>query len=209
MAMFAAYDALSTPFAEVATEEKDVDFDTDAYDAKKLVSAYRASTKDAKDTNDEIKRRHAETETMCGELTAMMDTCRKIIHTLAMEDIENIDVKKMEGAMKQAQDVALEFKKHFVTHEENAIRELKEKETKLQANLSRLREALVKGAALMCPKETIVQSNVCPICFEKEVNRVCVPCGHTLCSTCEFSVLEKCATCRRYVDMCIPLYFSL
>lgn len=205
----AAYDASSTTFALVTADDKDVDIDLNAYDAKRVVAAYRLNTKDAKEAHEQMKQRRVEMDTFCSEMTLMLDTCRKIGHTVLSKDIKDVDATAVEKTMKDVHDMVMEFKKKFVLHEEKAIKELTEKQAKLQANLTHLREALVKGATLMCAKDTVVQQNVCPICFEKEINRVCVPCGHTLCSTCEFSVVEKCATCRRYVDMCIPIYFSL
>jgi hypothetical protein len=225
MAMFAAYDALSSPFAEaLPTMEPTTaleEMDATAYDAKKIVETYRKNVSEVRFTHEEIKARRSKLDAFMTDITSFMDTCRMISTIANTHDIENVDSKDIEQRMKSALDAALTFKKHFILSEENAIKDLKNKEERSQANLSMLREALVKGAKLMGCKDTIATptaeslsvslapSNMCPICFEKEINRVCVPCGHTLCSSCEFSVAEKCATCRRYVDMCIPIYFSL
>jgi hypothetical protein len=213
MAMFAAYDALSSPFAEALPFDSNVptdDIDLTSYDAKKLVASYRRNIANAKATHDQIKTRRSNLDTFMNDLTILMDTCRKIANVASTREIDDVDGKELDAHMKVTLQNVIDFKKNYITAEEKAIKELRQQEESAQNTLTILREALVKGAKLMANKdEPMPQSNTCPICFEKEINRVCVPCGHTLCSSCEFSVAEKCATCRRYVDMCIPIYFSL
>ena len=57
--------------------------------------------------------------------------------------------------------------------------------------------------------------NLCPVCFEREANTACVPCGHTLCATCSASdpinaaYSRRCPTCRTNVRETVKLFFSV
>lgn len=55
--------------------------------------------------------------------------------------------------------------------------------------------------------------NLCPICFENEINMCAIPCGHTCCSTCIFKNLKydngKCLNCRNNLTEYIRLYIQI
>lgn len=48
----------------------------------------------------------------------------------------------------------------------------------------------------------------CPVCYERDVNNVFIPCGHTICSICSKKILSKtCIICRNRANI-ISLYLS-
>lgn len=48
----------------------------------------------------------------------------------------------------------------------------------------------------------------CPVCYERDVNNVFIPCGHTICSVCSKKILSKtCIICRNRANV-ISLYLS-
>ena len=48
----------------------------------------------------------------------------------------------------------------------------------------------------------------CPVCYERDVNNVFIPCGHTICSVCSKRILSKtCIICRNRANI-ITLYLS-
>ena len=58
--------------------------------------------------------------------------------------------------------------------------------------------------------------NLCPICFENEINMCAIPCGHTCCNECIMhsikyhnSGLSKCLSCRNTLKEYIKMYISL
>lgn len=59
-------------------------------------------------------------------------------------------------------------------------------------------------------KET---KNLCPICFENEINMCAIPCGHTCCNTCIIKNLkynnDKCLNCRNNLKEYIKLYIQI
>jgi hypothetical protein len=61
--------------------------------------------------------------------------------------------------------------------------------------------------------EKEISKNICPICFENEIDICITPCGHTTCNNCIMSnsnfYNNKCFTCRSPVNEYIKLYFSL
>lgn len=82
----------------------------------------------------------------------------------------------------------------------------------IEAETSCYREALVQGAKDVLSDETNAKNNshTCPICFEREVDTCCVPCGHTLCEECSKRMASNvCGTCRNRVSNHVRLFFSL
>jgi hypothetical protein len=48
----------------------------------------------------------------------------------------------------------------------------------------------------------------CPVCYERDVNNVFIPCGHTICSICSKKILSRiCIICRNRANI-IPFYLS-
>jgi hypothetical protein len=51
-------------------------------------------------------------------------------------------------------------------------------------------------------------SITCPVCYEKNVNSVFIPCGHTICNICSNKVLSNsCIICRKKAKV-IPFFLS-
>ena len=50
-------------------------------------------------------------------------------------------------------------------------------------------------------------SNKCNVCYTREAARVCVPCGHTFCSSCAGRAeRSRCHACRAHVDSTMRVY---
>jgi RNase P/RNase MRP subunit POP5 len=47
--------------------------------------------------------------------------------------------------------------------------------------------------------------NKCLICFENDISRCCVPCGHTYCNKC-IANTNTCHMCRTYIEQTINIY---
>lgn len=61
-----------------------------------------------------------------------------------------------------------------------------------------------------------INKNICPICFENEINMCAVPCGHTCCNDCIIqsikyhnSRISKCLNCRNPINEYIKFYIQL
>jgi hypothetical protein len=58
--------------------------------------------------------------------------------------------------------------------------------------------------------------NICPICFENEINMCAIPCGHTCCNECVMQSMKyhntkitKCLNCRNTLKEYIKLFIQL
>ncbi len=50
--------------------------------------------------------------------------------------------------------------------------------------------------------------NICGVCYENHINRVCVPCGHVFCDGCVPKLRGKCASCNINYDTVIKLFMN-
>lgn len=96
----------------------------------------------------------------------------------------------------------------ILTAKRSEIDELKREEMRLHENITAIREMIVLGVKMIIPEEK-VKKTMCPICFDKEINMVLSPCGHTLCQDCSTKIERKCMTCRGHVAHKMNIYFSI
>lgn len=55
-----------------------------------------------------------------------------------------------------------------------------------------------------------IQKKMCPVCFEREVCMVMIPCGHTYCDECsKYDYRAKCPQCRATINSRVKMYFSI
>jgi hypothetical protein len=82
---------------------------------------------------------------------------------------------------------------------------------KLSIKLNALRTIILAGISELVDTESANNKKMCPICFDREVDMVMVPCGHTLCNgCCNYGYNnQKCAQCRTVIQKTVKMYFSL
>lgn len=56
-------------------------------------------------------------------------------------------------------------------------------------------------------KKNNYKDMTCQICFDKDVNRILIPCGHLVCDTCINNKYE-CFFCRKLIDNTQNIYFT-
>lgn len=57
-------------------------------------------------------------------------------------------------------------------------------------------------------QKNITNSNICKICYDRELNIVFLPCGHIIaCETCSVKILT-CSICRTRIEKIVKVYFS-
>jgi len=110
-------------------------------------------------------------------------------------------------------------KNDFVDIQNNLISSITKKRNALEIesdNISRklnaLRKLILTGIKEVVKPED-VQKKMCPVCFEKEVDMVLIPCGHTYCKGCCSDIdrnrYAKCPQCRAQVNSRIKIFFSV
>lgn len=76
--------------------------------------------------------------------------------------------------------------------------------------LNALRALIHTGLQDIVNKDDTASKKMCAICFDREVDTVMVPCGHTACTGCaNYNHTGKCMHCRSYIQKTVKLYFSM
>jgi len=79
---------------------------------------------------------------------------------------------------------------------------------KVTKKLSALRVLIQTGLDDMVGKDA-ANKKLCTICFDREIDLVMVPCGHTSCSGCSnYNKPSKCMHCRSIIHQRVKIYFS-
>ena len=124
--------------------------------------------------------------------------------TYSLESIDGIHTKYMEIAdeYKQAQTVI----RNEIVKKRTAL------ETRLDTTstkLNSIRKLVLLGIEEIVKPEDMVKK-MCPVCFEREVNMVMVPCGHTYCDACsKYDYRAKCPQCRQTINSRVKMFFSM
>lgn len=118
------------------------------------------------------------------------------------------DVVKNQGLFLQTINTLVEKKNHDLDIKRE---ELEKERDDLSRKLNALRKVITTGIHDLVKPED-VQKKMCPVCFDKEVNMVYVPCGHTYCNGCaelDRSRTAKCPQCRSQINARIKIYFTV
>jgi hypothetical protein len=127
-----------------------------------------------------------------------------------------VDDKRPEGEVKElkaAQHVAFD---HILNIQKDIETGLGEKKLNVERELddvtrklSSLRNIIKTGLDDIVKPED-VGKKMCPVCFDREVDTVLVPCGHTYCNGCSvYDGHQRCPQCRTGVQRRIKIFFSI
>ena len=79
----------------------------------------------------------------------------------------------------------------------------------ISAKLNAIRKIVIMGVEDMVKPEDL-NKKMCPVCFEREVCMVMIPCGHTYCDECsKYDYRAKCPQCRATINSRVKMYFSI
>ena len=99
--------------------------------------------------------------------------------------------------------------RRFSETSEMTVLSLEKKLDDTSRKLNLIRETITKGIQGIVKADDMVKK-MCPVCFDREVNTVLVPCGHTYCNGCsEYDRNNKCPQCRASVQRRIKIFFTL
>ena len=119
------------------------------------------------------------------------------------------EVKELKAAQHSAFDQIINIQKDIEAglseKKLNVERELDDVTRKLTS----LREIIKSGIDDIVKPED-VGKKMCPVCFDREVDTVLVPCGHTYCNGCSvYDGHQRCPQCRAGVQRRIKMFFSI
>lgn len=79
----------------------------------------------------------------------------------------------------------------------------------ISIKLNSVRKLIQMGIQDIVKPEDMAKK-MCPVCFDKEVSMVMIPCGHTYCDLCSnYDYRAKCPQCRATINSRVKMYFSL
>ena len=98
---------------------------------------------------------------------------------------------------------------NFVQKKRELASSIENKLDSISRKLDLIRETIVTCIQGIVKPDDMVKK-MCPVCFDREVDTVLVPCGHTYCNGCsEYDRNSKCPQCRATVQRRIKIYFSI
>ena len=79
----------------------------------------------------------------------------------------------------------------------------------VNTKLNGLRNLIQTGIKDIIKPEDM-NKKMCPVCYDREVSMVMVPCGHTYCDGCSnYDYRAKCPQCRATINSRVKIYFSI
>ena len=141
---------------------------------------------------------------------------QNVMLQLCRETPENIDTNEMTEYIIKYIDLFKKYadrwiNEYYIINKNKLTENIEKQEIKLLA----YRNLFINTTKEIIPLEKI-SKNICPICFENEINMCAIPCGHTCCNECVMqslkynnSKLTKCLNCRNTLKEYIKLFIQL
>jgi|LakMenEpi03Aug12_release.lakeMendotaPanAssembly.Ray.scaffolds.fasta_scaffold23778_8 hypothetical protein len=135
---------------------------------------------------------------------------------LCRETPENIDTNEMTDHIIKYIELFKNYadrwiNEYYLINKNKIIEDVETQEIKLLA----YRNLFINTTKEIIPLEKTTK-NICPICFENEINMCAIPCGHTCCNECVMqsmkyhnTKLTKCLNCRNTLKEYIKLFIQL
>lgn len=138
----------------------------------------------------------------------MIQLCRETSEDIDTNEMTEYIIKYIELFKKYADKWINEY---YIINKNILTENIEKQEIKLLA----YRNLFINTTKEIIPLEKI-SKNICPICFENEINMCAIPCGHTCCNECVMqslkynnSKLTKCLNCRNTLKEYIKLFIQL
>ena len=135
---------------------------------------------------------------LCRETPEIIDTNEMTEHIIKYIELFKIYADKW-------------INEYYTIKKNKLIQDIDSQEIKLLA----YRNLFINTTKEIIPLEK-TSKNICPICFENEINMCAIPCGHTCCNECLMqslkyhnSRLTKCLNCRNTLKEYIKLFIQL
>ena len=141
---------------------------------------------------------------------------QNVMLQLCRETPENIDTSEMNDHIIKYIELFKNYadrwiNEYYIINKNKLIEDIENQEIKLLA----YRNLFINTTKHIIPLEK-VSKNICPICFENEINMCAIPCGHTCCNECVLQSIKyhnaklvKCLNCRNTLKEYIKLYIQL
>jgi hypothetical protein len=140
---------------------------------------------------------------------AMIQLCRETSENIETNEMSEHIIKYIELFKIYADKW---IKDYYTIKKNKLVEDIEKQEIKLLA----YRNLFINTTKEIIPLEKS-SKNICPICFENEINMCAIPCGHTCCNECVMqsikyhnnSKITKCLNCRNTLKEYIKLFIQL
>ena len=120
--------------------------------------------------------------------------------------------ESLDGIHKKYMDLAEEYRNANIKMRKEIVNKRAGLEATLDSvstKLNSIRKLVLTGVEELVKPED-VNKKMCPVCFEREVCMVMVPCGHTYCDACsKYDYRAKCPQCRQTINSRVKMFFSM
>lgn len=150
-----------------------------------------------------------ETKKSLNDSLLKLESSLQNIKTISYNQEERLkEVIKNQSAFLDPVNILVQEKTHLLDLRRE---ELEKERDDLSRKLNALRKVITTGIHDLVKPEDL-QKKMCPVCFDKEVNMVYVPCGHTYCNGCaelDRTRNAKCPQCRSPINARIKIFFTV
>jgi hypothetical protein len=184
-------------------------------DAKKLLRDYKTLIKILNENKIKSINLDKKKEDINNYKSNIYVKHQNVMIQLCRETSEDIDTNEMTDHIIKYIDLFKKYadrwiNEYYIINKNNLTENIEKQEIKLLA----YRNLFINTTKEIIPLEKI-SKNICPICFENEINMCAIPCGHTCCNECVMqslkynSKLTKCLNCRNTLKEYIKLFIQL
>jgi hypothetical protein len=170
---------------------------------------FKNLTKQYSDLSAALAKEKDDTEQMMNSVISYKQSFKDIFNLYLKEMRTSDAIKSLQeknDIMTKEVDLIL---KRFSETSELTVLTLEKKIDDTSRKLNLIRETIMMGIQGIIKPDDMIKK-MCPVCFDREVDTVLVPCGHTYCSGCsEYDRSHKCPQCRAPVQRRIKIYFSI
>jgi len=186
----------------------------DNFTADKLLTNYNNLNKNLKINIDELKCLEKRKLDILTYKSDVFINHQDVMIKLYRDNNKNID--DLNDFMRNYVGLLKDYVNDWINNYYNDKKELLEKEINIQEEeLAAFRKLFINTTTEIIKTEKI-NKNICPICFENEINMCAIPCGHTCCNDCivqsirfHNSRVTKCLNCRNPINDYIKMFIQL
>jgi hypothetical protein len=189
---------------------------TDSINAKKLLKDYKNLIKLLNENKLKSINLDKQKEDIVNYKCNIYLKHQDVMLQLCRETPENIDTNEMTDHIIKYIELFKNYadrwiNEYYLINKNKLTEDVENQEIKLLA----YRNLFINTTKEIIPFEKITK-NICPICFENEINMCAIPCGHTCCNECVIqsmkyhnTKLTKCLNCRNTLKEYIKLFIQL
>jgi hypothetical protein len=194
----------------------DDDNNNNSIDAKKLLKDYRNLNKSLNENKTVSINLDKQKEDIINykcniylkHQNVMLQLCRETPDMIDTSEMNDHIIKYIELFKNYADKWVNEY---YIINKNKLNDDIEKQEIKLLA----YRNLFINTTKEIIPFEKS-NKNICPICFENEINMCAIPCGHTCCNECVMQSMKyhntkitKCLNCRNTLKEYIKLFIQL